>query len=133
MTPPPTVDELRERARAKLTGGELRALTTELRRQLREEMTHPPKQPRVREAPEIAGAARRMIRAVGDRAAQDVEALPLLAGLRDAVDEALQRAVDGARDPQQHAHPYSWADVGRVLGLSRQGAQQRFERRRDVT
>lgn len=114
-----------DRALAKLTAAERRAVRAAVRRELRAEQAEP-KTPRVRETPEVAGAARRMVRAVGDRAAADVEALPLLAALAQAVDAELQRAVQGARDPGRHATPYSWADVGRALGVSRQAAQQRF-------
>lgn len=121
--------ELRERARAKLTVGEYGALRAELARELRAEIAAAGKverTPRYRETSELAGAARRMMRAVADRAASDVDALPLLAGLRDDLDVEIRRAVDGARDATRHAHPYSWTDVGRVLGITRQAAQQRF-------
>jgi 3,4-dihydroxy-2-butanone 4-phosphate synthase len=129
VTPPPTVDELRERARAKLTKGELRALTAELRREVKAEMVAPVKTPRVRETPEMAQAARRMIRAVADRAALDIEGLPLLAELSGYVDEQTRRAVDQLRSGEQlQGTGYSWADVGRVLGQTRQAVQQRFSR-----
>lgn len=129
MTPPPPVDELRTRARAKLTQGELRALQAELRRELRAELQAPAKRTRVRELPEVASAARRMIRAVGQRAATDVEGLAELAQLRDVVDEQLREAVNAARAGEGLQGPgYSWADVGRVLGMTRQAAQQRFGR-----
>lgn len=125
---PPTAAELRARARAKLTRGELAALQRELRAELRAELAESTstRAPRVRETPEVAGAARRMIRAVGERAAADVDALPLLAQLRDQVDTELARAVTGARDPRRNAEPWSWADIGRALGITRQAAQQRF-------
>lgn len=125
---PPSAAELRDRARAKLTKGELAALQRELRAELRAELADQAttRTPRVRETPEVAGAARRMIRAVGERAATDVDALPLLAQLRDQVDTELRRAVEAARDQQRNRVPYSWADVGRALGITRQAAQQRF-------
>lgn len=85
-------------------------------------MTAASRTPRVRETPEVAAAAGRMLRAVGTRAAWDVEALPLLAGLVREADAQLARAVTVARAE----HGYSWAEVGRVLGVSRQAAQQRF-------
>lgn len=83
--------------------------------------------PRYRETPELTGAARRMIRAVAKRCETDVEALADLAQLRDEIDAALVAAVAGARSGEQVA-AYSWADVGRVLGMTRQAAQQRFGR-----
>lgn len=129
MTPPaPTVDELRGRARAKLTAGELRALTGELRRELQAELaSKAARAPRVRELPEVASGARRMIRAVGQRAAADVEGLAELAQLRDEVDTQLRSAVHAARAGEGLSNGgYSWADVARVLGCTRQAAQQRF-------
>lgn len=66
---------------------------------------------------------RRMVRAtsrrVGDR---DIEALAGLAFLRDEVDAAMVAAVADLREQ----HGYSWTDVGRVLGITRQAAQQRY-------
>jgi hypothetical protein len=123
----PTADQLRDRAKAKLTKAELQALRVELRREVKAE-AKADRAPRVRELPEVASAARRMIRAVGERAGQDVEGLAELAQLRDAVDQAMTAAVVAARDPQRQSVPYSWADVGRVLGMTRQAAQQRFGR-----
>jgi hypothetical protein len=63
-----------------------------------------------------------MVRAVGARAAFDVEGLAECARLVEVAQGALNGAVLAARE----SHGYSWADVGRVLGVSRQAAQQRF-------
>lgn len=76
---------------------------------------------RVKEAPELATFAGHMVRLVGAKAADDVDALPLLAGLGALVDAQLQQAVDGCR-----RRGWSWTDIGRVLGMSRQAAHQRF-------
>ena len=110
-------------ARDKLTGRELAALRAELRRELTAELAdRPARTPRVRETPELAGCARRMIRALGKRCgAQDVEGLSQLAALRADVDAALVDGVTLAR-----AQGFSWAFVGDVLGMTRQAAQQRF-------
>jgi hypothetical protein len=62
-----------------------------------------------------------MIRAVGRRACDDVDALPLLVELQAEVDVQTRLAVAGCREMG-----WSWADVGRVLGTSKQAAQQRF-------
>lgn len=119
----PTADQLRERARAKLTAGELRALRVELRRELAAE-SKATRAPRVRETPEQAAAVGRMVRALGKRCGtQDVEGLAELAGLREVVDGALVDAVTLAR-----TSGYSWQFVGDVLGMTRQSAQQRFGR-----
>lgn len=77
-----------------------------------------------REAPELGGAAIRMVRALLRRAeAGDWEALEQLAMLElftaRAVGEALHRMHDG------EGVNYSWAELGGVLGITRQSAQQR--------
>lgn len=77
-----------------------------------------------RETAEYAGMVRRVIRAYGRRVAdRDVEELAGLAALRGEVEAAIQDAVDGLRSSD-----YSWADIARVLGTTRQGAQQRYGR-----
>lgn len=79
---------------------------------------------RIRETGEYGAMVRRMIRAYGRRVAdRDVEALAGLAALRTDLDAAVQLAVDGLRETG-----YSWGDIARVLGTSRQGAQQRYGR-----
>lgn len=77
---------------------------------------------RVRETPEVVAGVRRQLVAVGKRCSADVEAMPLLADLAYVAERALQRAVWSARAD----HGFSWTDVGRVLGVTRQAAQQRF-------
>lgn len=76
---------------------------------------------RVVETPEMAAGAVRVVRALGKRAADDVDALPELAKLQTVVREELARAAAGAV-----AAGWSWADVGRVLGITRQVAHKRF-------
>lgn len=76
---------------------------------------------RVRETPEVVEGVGRMIRGVGKRAAADVDALPLLAGLGDLVEQQLCEAAQACV-----AFGWSWADVGRAMGMSRQAAHQRF-------
>lgn len=118
-------------ALAKLTKREQLALRTQLRREVRAELEQARKASRRQrelETPEVAAAARRMIRAVGKRAAVDLEGLALLAELREVVDLELGAAVTAARRGEGLAgdRRYSWADVGRVLGITRQAAQMRF-------
>lgn len=110
-------------ARDKLTIRELAALRAQLRRELVVELAErPARPPRVREVPELAACARRMIRAVGKRCGQqDVEGLAELVTLRADVEAALVDGVTLAR-----AQGFSWAFVGDVLGMTRQSAQQRF-------
>jgi hypothetical protein len=84
-------------------------------------MTAPAAQPRYRETPEIAAAAKRMIRATGRRATTDVDALPLIQDIRDECDRVLVEAARGA-----HAYGWSWQDIGRRLGMTRQAANKAF-------
>lgn len=75
------------------------------------------------EAPELASAARRMMRALAVRATEgDTEAIEQLAELRDELDAALGAAVAGARERMG----YSWAEVAALVDTTRQNAQQRW-------
>ncbi|MCW3041885.1 MAG: hypothetical protein JWL57_43 [Actinobacteria bacterium] len=79
---------------------------------------------RVVENPEFAAFARRILRAAARRVADgDVEGLPGLVALRSEVEAAIGEAIGGLRSPQWS---YSWADIARVLGTTRQAAQQRY-------
>jgi hypothetical protein len=79
---------------------------------------------RVVENPEFAAFARRILRAAARRVANgDVEGLAGLVALRSEVDAAIAEAIGGLRSPQWS---YSWADIARVLGTTRQAAQQRY-------
>ncbi|MDT8915775.1 hypothetical protein [Amycolatopsis sp. PS_44_ISF1] len=72
---------------------------------------------------------RRIMRAYGRRVANlDIEGLKGLVELRDELDALI---VDSARklQDQPKGQGYSWGDIGRVLGISRQAAQQRFGKR----
>jgi hypothetical protein len=78
--------------------------------------------PRVVENDEYAAFLRRVIRAFGHRiAAGDIDALTDAAFLSGQLDTVIKAAVTGLRD-----RGYSWADIGRQLGVTRQAAQQRF-------
>ena len=77
---------------------------------------------REREIPEFAAMARRIVRAHGRRVADaDPEDLDGLLDLRDVVEEAIAEAVAG-----QRANGFSWAQIGRGLGITRQAAQMRY-------
>lgn len=66
----------------------------------------------------------RMIAAAGRRLADaDPADLPLLAMLRADLDRALRSAVAGQRD-----RGFSWTEIGRGLGTTRQNALARFGR-----
>jgi hypothetical protein len=71
---------------------------------------------------EYSAFVRRILRAyvrrVGDG---DVEALALIVGLAEEIDDAIAEAVKGLR-----AYGYSWAEIGSRLGITRQAIQQRW-------
>jgi hypothetical protein len=74
------------------------------------------------EADKFGGFVRRVIRAYGRRVAdRDIEALAGLVQLRAELDAAIVDAVRGL-----HGQPYSWTEIGNVLGVTRQAAQMRF-------
>jgi hypothetical protein len=77
---------------------------------------------RVVENDEYAAFLRRVIRAYSRRiAAGDIEAITNMTTLADHLDQAIRNAITGLR-----AYGYSWADIAMRLGITRQGAQQRW-------
>ena len=77
---------------------------------------------RVVENDEYAAVLRRAIRAYSRRvAAGDIEAITTMANLADHLEDATRQAITGLR-----AIGYSWADIALRLGITRQGAQQRW-------
>jgi hypothetical protein len=68
--------------------------------------------------------ARRILRAMGRRvSAGDIAALPELIALRDELETTIEETVQALRsDPWC----YSWAQIGDVMGTSRQAAQKRY-------
>jgi hypothetical protein len=64
----------------------------------------------------------RMIRAAGRRVADaDEHELAQLVGLRDQLEQSIKFAIQGQRSSGR-----SWSHIGQALGLSRQGAFQRY-------
>ena len=82
-----------------------------------------PKRPyRVVENDEFAAFLRRVIRAYSRRVATgDIEAITTMAALASDLEEATRQAITGLR-----GFGYSWADIAMRLGITRQGAQQRW-------
>jgi hypothetical protein len=82
-----------------------------------------PKRPcRVVENDEYAAFLRRVIAAYSRRVASgDIEAITTMAALADYLEDATRKAITGLRDIG-----YSWADIALRLGITRQGAQQRW-------
>jgi len=71
---------------------------------------------------EYAGFVQRIIRAHGRRVAEgNIDGLADLAALRAEVERALHTAVTGLR-----AGGYSWAEIGRQLGMAKQSAYERW-------
>ena len=72
---------------------------------------------------DYAQMARRVIRKLGERAATDFDDLAAVAEVARAADDALRQAVTAIRASRPDV---SWAYIGDMLGITRQGAQQRF-------
>ena len=82
----------------------------------------PKRRYRVVENDEYAAFLRRVINAYSRRvAAGDIEAITTMAHLADHLEDATRQAVTGLRQ-----FGYSWADIAMRLGITRQGAQQRW-------
>jgi len=77
---------------------------------------------RLVENDEYAAFARRVLRAYGRRIASgDIDAITELNSLFEEVEAALGRAVLGLR-----LLGYSWAEIGKRLGVTRQTAHERW-------
>ena len=77
---------------------------------------------RVVENDQYTAFLRRVIRAYSRRvAAGDIEAITAMARLANDLEDATRQAIAGLR-----AFGYSWADIALRLGVTRQGAQQRW-------
>jgi hypothetical protein len=71
---------------------------------------------------EYAAFLRRVIRAYSRRvAAGDIEAIAVMNRLGTDLEDATRQAITGLR-----GFGYSWADIAIRLGITRQGAQQRW-------
>lgn len=78
---------------------------------------------RYRETREYVGFVRRSIRGLTQRvgAEADIDSLPEMIALAGQLDEAIDAAVMGIR-----AAGYSWTDIARRLGISKQAAAKRW-------
>ena len=77
---------------------------------------------RIVENDQYAAFLRRVIRAYSRRVASgDIEAITDMAKLAGHLEDATRQAITGLRESG-----YSWADIGMRLGITRQGAQQRW-------
>lgn len=81
------------------------------------------------ESPAVGAAVRRMVRALVVRAGEgDTEALEQLAELEGFTRDATTAAVVVAHDTAG----YSFTELGRVLGITRQAARQRVSSAADL-
>ena len=82
----------------------------------------PKRRYRIVENDEYAAFLRRVIAAYSRRvAAGDIEAITTMARLASYLEDATRQAITGLRESG-----YSWADIALRLGITRQGAQQRW-------
>jgi hypothetical protein len=89
----------------------------------------PKRRSRAVENDEYAAFLRRVIAAYSRRiAAGDIEAITGMTALADHLDHAIRDAITGLR-----GCGYSWADIAMRLGITRQGAQQRWGATADGT
>jgi hypothetical protein len=112
----PVPDTPRDSAEARITTGPAERLSG-----VNKPLT-PKRQTRVVENDEYAAFLRRVIRGYSRRiAAGDIEAIGVMAALADHLEDATRQAITGLRQIG-----YSWADIALRLGITRQGAQQRW-------
>lgn len=79
---------------------------------------------RERENPEIAAMIRSMLRAYSKRAgAGDLDAMADMAKLAAEIEGHL---IDVVAKLRHEPYSYSWAEIGRALGIGRTAAQKRF-------
>lgn len=82
---------------------------------------------RPRELSDMIAFTRRIMRSLGRRVQdRDIEGLAGLVALQADLDDQVRQTVAFLRTPEGGG--YSWTDVGRVLGITRQAAQQRYGR-----
>lgn len=76
------------------------------------------------EAPDMLAMLTRVAKALVRRAAEgDLEAVVALGEAEQTMKRAL---VDAARAAHSEPNAYSWSEIARELGITRQAAQQRF-------
>jgi hypothetical protein len=83
----------------------------------------PKRRARLVENDEYAAFIRRVLRAYSRRIAQgDIDAITDMAAIATETDTAIRDAITALRI----THGYSWTDIALRLGITRQGAQQRW-------
>ncbi len=79
------------------------------------------------ENPEFAGLLRRLMRAYARRVGDEGD-LDAFAEFARLLDEGEEHLVDMVAMLRHEPWSYSWAEIGRALGISRQSAQERFRK-----
>lgn len=75
---------------------------------------------------EYLAMVRRILRAMGSRVGDgDLDTLAEMLALREELDERIAETV---RSLHGEKWQYSWAQIGRAVGITRQAAQQRWGR-----
>lgn len=106
---------------AAITSVRAATVNTELTKNRRE------RRRRYTETREFGAMTVRMIRAFGKRCeSADMEDLRLLVQMRDVVDETIGSTIGHLKAEQE----FSWAAIAEATGTTRQGAQQRWGRRK---
>lgn len=78
------------------------------------------------EAPAVGDAAARIVRALVRRAGEgDTQALEALRMLDDLTRQAVAEALRAMHEPTESRPGYSWSELARVTGTSRQACSQR--------
>lgn len=82
---------------------------------------------RERESHEMAQMVFRVARSMVRRASTgDLEALRALRQMRQHIDDATKAAAQELHSPTDWVGGYSWTEIARELGISRQAARQQF-------
>jgi hypothetical protein len=82
-----------------------------------------------RETTDVAAGVTRLVAGLGRRVGNehDIESLPLLVELRAEVDRQIAAAARALHADAADGRPgYSWTEIGKVLGITRQASFQRF-------
>lgn len=70
---------------------------------------------------EFAAFTRRIVARFAARAGSDIDMLPVLRDIQDEIDTLMRASI-----AKVQTDGYSWADIARRLGVTRQAAQQRY-------
>lgn len=78
------------------------------------------------ESAEFGAMVSRMVRAYGRRAATDIDTFAKLVAQRAELDAAIDEAARALHAGTETQPGHSWTEIANVLGVTRQGARQRY-------